>query len=80
MAWRVYKAHYSEKFTFSSTVSALGLGTIAYRWGASRTFIKCSVGVTDLDGNTSSKLFAMSARPDSCDGFDKGRLAMVNVA
>jgi hypothetical protein len=56
------------------------LSTIAYRWGALRTFVKCGIGIADLDRNTSSKLFAMSAGPDSCDGFDKSRLAMVNVA
>ncbi len=80
MARRVYKTHDPEKFTFTSTVSALGLSTIAYRWGALRTFVKCSIGIADLDGDASSKLFAMSAGPDSCDGFDKSRLAMVNMA
>jgi hypothetical protein len=80
MAWRVDKTHHAEKFTFSSAVNALGLSTIAYRWGALRTFVKCSIGIADLDRNTSSKLFAMSAGPDSCDGFDKSRLAMVDVA
>lgn len=80
MAWGVDKTHYPEKFTFSSAVSALGLSTIAYWWGALRTFVKCSIGIADLDGDASSKLFAMSAGPDSCDGFDKSRLAMVNMA
>jgi hypothetical protein len=45
-----------------------------------RTFVKCSIGITDLDGDASPKLFAMGAGPDSCDGFDKSRLAMVNMA
>jgi hypothetical protein len=80
VAWRVDKTHYAEKFTFSPAVSALGLSTIAYRRGALRTFVKCGIGIADLDRNASSKLFAMSAGPDSCDGFDKSRLAMVNVA
>jgi hypothetical protein len=80
MAWRVDKTHYPEKFAFSFTVSALGLSAIAYRWRTLRTFVKCSIGITDLDGDASPKLFAMGAGPDSCDGFDKSRLAMVNMA
>ena len=80
MARRVYKTHYAEKFTFSSTVSALGLSSIAYRRGAFGALIKCRICVANFDGNASSKLLAMSASPDTSDGFDKSRLAMVDVA
>ena len=80
MAWRVDKTNHPEKFTLSSTVGALGLCAIALRCRALRTFVKCRISISNLDGNASSKLFAMSAGPDSCDGFDKSRLAMVDVA
>ena len=80
MTWRVDKTYYAEKFTLSSAVSALGLRAIAYRCRALRTFVKCSIGISNLDSNASSKLFTMSAGPDSCDGFYKSRLAMVNMA
>jgi hypothetical protein len=58
----------------------LGLRAIAFRCRALRTFVKRRISISNFDGNASSKLFAMSAGPDSCDGFYKSRLAMVNVA
>ena len=80
MAWRVDKTHHAEKFTFSSAVNALGLSAIAYWRGALRTLVKCGIGISNFDGDASSKLFTVSAGPYSCNRFDKSRLAMVNMA
>lgn len=80
MTWRVDKTHYAEKFTFTSAVNTLGLSAITYWWGTVRTLVKGSVGIANFDGDASSKLFTMSAGPDSCNGFDKRRLAMVDMA
>jgi hypothetical protein len=80
MAWRIYKTDYSQKFTFPSAVRALGLGAITYRWRTLGTFVKCRVGISNLDGDASSKFFTMGAGPDSCNGLDKSRLAVVYMA
>src|SRR3712207_2846953 len=79
MTWRVHKTHHPEQFTVLSAVGAPGPRAVAYRCGAMRTLVKCCIGIADLDRNSSSKLFTVSAGPDSRDSLDKRCLAMVNM-
>ena len=79
MTGRVNKTHYSKKFAVSAAISALGLRAVAYGWRAMITLVKCCIGITNLNRNSSSKLFTVSAGPDSRDSLYKGCLAMVNM-
>ena len=80
MTRRIDKTYYTKKFAVFPAVAALGFCAVAYRCRAMRTFVKCCIGITDLDRNSSSKLFTVSAGPDSSNSFYKSRLAMVNMS
>jgi hypothetical protein len=54
VTWGINKTHDSKEFAFTSTIGALGLSAVTHRWRTLRTFVKCSISITDLDGDPSS--------------------------
>jgi hypothetical protein len=80
MAWGVYKTHDPLQIAFPTAIGAFWLRAVANGGRALRAFVKRSIGISHLDCDAPSELFAVCASPHTCDRFNKGSLAVVNVA
>jgi len=75
----VYKTEDSQEFRGFLANWADGCRRVALRAGMVLTSVDRPVGVADLDGNATSKLFAVGARPNTCNCLNERGLPMVNV-